>query len=35
MKALTVYIPYKKGLFGGYKYADMFVGRHTPEFFIS
>ncbi len=34
-EAITVCIPYKKGLFGGYKYAGMFVGSHTPEFFVS
>jgi len=34
-EALTVCIPYKKGMFGGYKYAEMFVAQRTPEFFVS
>jgi hypothetical protein len=34
-EALTVYIPYQKGLLGKYNYASMFVSRHTPEFFLS
>ena len=33
-EALTVCIPYKKGLLGRYKYAEMFVGRHKPDFFV-
>ena len=33
-EALTVFIPYKKGFFGGYKYAEMFTSAHAPEFFV-
>jgi hypothetical protein len=33
-EAITVCIPYKKGLFGGYKYGQLFAGRHEPEFFV-
>ena len=33
-EAITVFIPYRKGMFG-YKYAEMFVADREPEFFVS
>ena len=32
--AANLYLPYKKGLFGRYKYGEIFGVARTPEFFV-
>ncbi len=33
-EAIDVYIPYRKGFLGRYKYAELFAGKRKPEFFV-
>jgi hypothetical protein len=33
-EAANLYLPYKKRLFGGYKYGEIFGVARTPEFFV-
>jgi hypothetical protein len=33
-EAANLYLPYRKGLFGRYKYGEIFGVARTPEFFV-
>ena len=33
-EAANLYLPYKKGLLGRYKYGELFGEARTPEFFV-